>query len=98
MFLYAGYVYDPEDPWTGLLRSEILIFVSSLLAMKFYHSLQGFFWQGFKHVFTSPSSVDKEPKATCSGNAYLHGMKSITKGSLAYIAMQARRKFDNLCF
>ncbi|KAG2130522.1 hypothetical protein BD769DRAFT_1627873 [Suillus cothurnatus] len=61
MFLYAGYVYDPEDPWTGLLRSEILIF-------------------GFKHVFTSPSSVDKEPKATCSGNAYLHGMKSITKG------------------
>ncbi|KAG1891645.1 uncharacterized protein F5891DRAFT_1131548 [Suillus fuscotomentosus] len=69
MFLYAGYVYDPEDPWTGLLRNEILIF-------------------GFKHVFTSPSSVDKEPKATRSGNAYLHGMKSVTKGSLAYIATQ----------
>ncbi|KAG1731019.1 hypothetical protein EDB19DRAFT_1896981 [Suillus lakei] len=30
---------------------------------------------GFKHVFTSPSSMDKEPKATRSGNAYLHGMK-----------------------
>ncbi|KAG1872154.1 hypothetical protein F4604DRAFT_1881018 [Suillus subluteus] len=71
MFLYAGYIYDPEDPWTGLLRSEILIF-------------------GFKHVFTSPSSVDKEPKATRSGNAYLHGMKSVTKGSLAYIATQVR--------
>ncbi|KIK32022.1 hypothetical protein CY34DRAFT_19354 [Suillus luteus UH-Slu-Lm8-n1] len=71
MFLYAGYVYDPEDPWKGLLRSEILIF-------------------GFKHVFTSPSSVDKEPKATRSGNAYLHGMKSVTKGSLAYIATQIR--------
>ncbi|KAG1720887.1 hypothetical protein EDB19DRAFT_1646818, partial [Suillus lakei] len=71
MFLYAGYVYDPEDPWTGLLRSEILIF-------------------GFKHIFTSPSSVDREPKATCSGNAYLHGMKSMTKASLAYIATQAR--------
>ncbi|KAG1717906.1 hypothetical protein EDB19DRAFT_1838927 [Suillus lakei] len=70
MFLYAGYVYDPEDPWTGLLRSEILIF-------------------GFKHVFTSPSSVDREPKATRSGNAYLHGMKSVTKASLAYIATQA---------
>ncbi|KAG1890015.1 hypothetical protein F4604DRAFT_1876684 [Suillus subluteus] len=69
MFLYAGYVYDPEDPWTGLLKSEILIF-------------------GFKHVFMSPSSVDKEPKATHSGNAYLHGMKSVTKGSLAYIATQ----------
>ncbi|KAG1836178.1 hypothetical protein DFJ58DRAFT_719153 [Suillus subalutaceus] len=45
---------------------------------------------GFKHVFTSPSSMDREPKATCSGNAYLHGMKSVTKGSLAYIATQVR--------
>ncbi|KAG1880178.1 hypothetical protein F4604DRAFT_1879962 [Suillus subluteus] len=45
MFLYAGYVYDSDDPWKGLLRSEILIFVS------------------FKHVFTSPSSVEREPKA-----------------------------------
>ncbi|KAG1828224.1 hypothetical protein EV424DRAFT_1471278 [Suillus variegatus] len=69
--LYAGYVYDPEDPWTGLLKSEILIF-------------------GYKHVFTSPSSVDKGPKATRSGNAHLHGMKCVTKGSLAYIATQIR--------
>ncbi|KAG1739740.1 hypothetical protein EDB19DRAFT_1895445 [Suillus lakei] len=72
IFLYAGYVYDPEDPWKGLLRSEILIC-------------------GFKHVFTSPSSVDKEPKATRSSNAHLHSMKSITKGSLTYIATQAFR-------
>ncbi|KAG1806368.1 uncharacterized protein HD556DRAFT_1428517 [Suillus plorans] len=43
---------------------------------------------GFKHVFTSPSSVNKEPKAMRSGNAYLHGMKSVTKGSLAYVATQ----------
>ncbi|KAG2135064.1 hypothetical protein BD769DRAFT_1352988 [Suillus cothurnatus] len=71
MFLYAGYVYDSEDPWKGLLRSEILIF-------------------GFKHIFTSPSSVDREPKATRSGNAYLHGMKTVTKGSLAYVATQVR--------
>ncbi|KAG2151041.1 uncharacterized protein EDB93DRAFT_1249536 [Suillus bovinus] len=71
MFLYAKYAYDPEDPWQGLLRSDILIF-------------------GFKHVFTSPSSVEKEPKATRSGNAHLHGMKSVTKGSLAYIATQVR--------
>ncbi|KAG2743180.1 hypothetical protein P692DRAFT_20878814 [Suillus brevipes Sb2] len=71
MFLYAGYVYDPDAPWQGLLRSDILIC-------------------GFKHVFTSPSSVEKEPKATRSGNAYLHGMKSVTKGSLAYIATQVR--------
>ncbi|KAG1823891.1 uncharacterized protein BJ212DRAFT_1444806 [Suillus subaureus] len=71
MFLYAGCIYDPEDPWKGLLRSEILIF-------------------GFKHVFTSPSSVDKEPKATHSSNTYLHSMKSVTKGCLAYIATQVQ--------
>ncbi|KAG1849801.1 hypothetical protein C8R48DRAFT_778396 [Suillus tomentosus] len=69
MFLYSMYHYDPDDPWKGLLRSEILTF-------------------GFKHVFTSLSSVDKEPKATRSGYAYLHGMKSVTKGSLAYVATQ----------
>ncbi|KIK31886.1 hypothetical protein CY34DRAFT_19471 [Suillus luteus UH-Slu-Lm8-n1] len=72
IFLYAGSQYNVEDPWKGLLRSDILVF-------------------GFKHVFTSPSSVDKEPKATRSGNAYLHGMRSVTKGSLAYIATQARK-------
>jgi hypothetical protein len=33
-----------------------------------------------------------------SGNAYLHGMKSITKGSLAYIATQVCRKMDKLSF
>ncbi|KAG1869689.1 hypothetical protein C8R48DRAFT_597520 [Suillus tomentosus] len=71
IFLYARSEYDVENPWKGLLRSEILIF-------------------GFKHVFTSPSLVDREPKATRSGNAYLHGMKSVTKGSLAYIATQVR--------
>lgn len=29
-FLYAGYDYDPEDPWNGLLRSTILVSVSRL--------------------------------------------------------------------
>ncbi|KAG1862146.1 hypothetical protein F4604DRAFT_1882302 [Suillus subluteus] len=53
MFLYAGYIYNSEDPWKGLLRSKILIFIT-----------------------------------TRSSNAYLHGMKCVTKGSLAYIAMQ----------
>ncbi|KAG2341461.1 hypothetical protein BDR05DRAFT_977004 [Suillus weaverae] len=44
----------------------------------------------YKHVFTSLSSVNREPKATQSGNAHLHGMKSVTIASIAYIATQAR--------
>ncbi|KAG1763227.1 hypothetical protein EDD22DRAFT_952475 [Suillus occidentalis] len=44
----------------------------------------------YKHVFTSPSSVEKEPKATRSGNARLHGMNSVTAASIAYIATQVR--------
>ncbi|KAG2093353.1 uncharacterized protein F5147DRAFT_747948 [Suillus discolor] len=44
----------------------------------------------YKHVFTSPSSIDKEPKATQSGNARLHGMNSVTIASIAYVATQVR--------
>ncbi|KIK34358.1 hypothetical protein CY34DRAFT_98146 [Suillus luteus UH-Slu-Lm8-n1] len=44
----------------------------------------------YKHVFTSPSSVDREPKATRSGNARIHGMTRITLPSIAYIATQVR--------
>lgn len=43
--------------------------------------------QGYKHVFTSPSSaLSIEPKATRSCNARIHGMTSVTIASLAYIA------------
>ncbi|KAG1892965.1 uncharacterized protein F5891DRAFT_1209452 [Suillus fuscotomentosus] len=44
----------------------------------------------YKHVFTSPSSVDKEPKATRSGNTRLHGMNAVMIASIAYIATQVR--------
>lgn len=44
--------------------------------------------QAFKHIFTSPSSVEKEAKATRSGNARIHGMTRVTTASLAYVATQ----------
>ncbi|KIK32958.1 hypothetical protein CY34DRAFT_18689 [Suillus luteus UH-Slu-Lm8-n1] len=44
----------------------------------------------YKHVFTSPSSVNREPKATRSGNARLHGMNSVTIASIAYVATQVQ--------
>ncbi|KAF8332946.1 hypothetical protein F5887DRAFT_1063780 [Amanita rubescens] len=44
----------------------------------------------FKHIFTSPSSVEKENKATRSGNARIHGMTRVTTASLAYVATQLR--------
>ncbi|KIJ58978.1 hypothetical protein HYDPIDRAFT_118906 [Hydnomerulius pinastri MD-312] len=50
----------------------------------------GLLVSAFKHIFTSPSSVDQEPKATRSGNARIHGMRFITKASIAYIATHAR--------
>ena len=43
---------------------------------------------GIQIHLTSPSSVDKEPKATRSGNARLHGMTKVTPASIAYIATQ----------
>ncbi|RDB26749.1 hypothetical protein Hypma_005379 [Hypsizygus marmoreus] len=71
-FLYQDNQYDPENPWRGLLKSQLLV-------------------SAYKHVFTSPSSVDTdESKATKSGNARIHGMTSVTPASLAYIATQVR--------
>lgn len=49
--------------------------------------------QAYKHIFTSPSSVDSETKATRSGNARIHGMTAVTLPSIAYVATQV-----NLCF
>ena len=54
--------------------------------------------KAFKHVFTSPSSVDQEPKATRSGNARIHGMRSTTKASLAYVATQVWAMVISVCF
>ncbi|KAG2069415.1 hypothetical protein BDR04DRAFT_1021556, partial [Suillus decipiens] len=75
VFLYAHHTYDAEDPWCGLLRS-------------FAFTLYIVFYQAYKHVFTSLSLVDREPKAMWSRNACLHGMNSITVASMAYIATQ----------
>ncbi|KAF6742416.1 hypothetical protein DFP72DRAFT_830527 [Ephemerocybe angulata] len=46
----------------------------------------------YKHVFTSPSSVANKgaSRATRSCNARIHGMKSVTIPSIAYIATQVR--------
>ncbi|KAG2035463.1 hypothetical protein BDR03DRAFT_1012485 [Suillus americanus] len=45
----------------------------------------------YKHVFTSPSLVDKDPKATQYRNARLHGMSCVAIASIAYIATQVHQ-------
>ncbi|KAG2152839.1 hypothetical protein DEU56DRAFT_727563 [Suillus clintonianus] len=75
VFLYANHTYDADDPWCGLLRNCLLVSVSR-------HTYSMLF------LTTSPSSVDKEPKATRSGNARLHGMNTVTLTSISYIATQ----------
>ena len=44
--------------------------------------------KAFRHIFTSPSSVKNDCKATQSGNAWIHGMTHVTKASIAYTATQ----------
>lgn len=92
MFLYAGYKHDinSDDHWKGLFRSILLIKVRLNFAYLFTCNEKSPM-QAFKHIFTSPSSVEKEPKATRSGNARIHGMTSVTIGSIAYVATQASR-------
>jgi len=87
MLVYAKQEYDPKDPWNGLFRSQLPIWVSSTYFCVTYILLipNG---QAYKHIFTSPSSVEKKVKATRSGNAWIHGMKQVTTASLAYVATQ----------
>ena len=91
LFLYADYRYDSEDPWNGICRSALLVSVCTVHIR--IRSL-AYFTQAYKHIFTSPSSVDKEPKATRSGNARIHGMTRVTPPSVAYIATQVRAFID----
>ena len=35
IFLYAGYSYDVEDPWNGLLHSGLLVSVSPIYTFCF---------------------------------------------------------------
>ncbi|KAG6912949.1 hypothetical protein DXG01_010872, partial [Tephrocybe rancida] len=86
VFIYHGYTYDPEDPWNGAFRSQLLVKRFTL------NPRLTTIFQAFKHVFTSPSSVDKDPKATRSGNARLHDMTAVTTASIAYIATQVHSR------
>lgn len=94
MFLYHGYKHDANsrDHWEGLFRSALLVKVCIFPTYFFTLTIESIF-QAYKHVFTSPSSVEKEPKATRSGNARIHGMTSVTTASLAYIATQVGYRF-----
>jgi hypothetical protein len=86
LLVYANNEYDPEDPWEGLFRNRLLIWVCDSSPFFFGSSLG--YCQAYKHIFTSPSSIEKEVKATRSGNARIHGMTRVTTASLAYIATQ----------
>jgi len=87
MLVYANQEYDPKDPWNGLFKSQLLIWVSSVHSCATYVLLV-LIGQAYKHIFTSPSSMEKEVKATISGNARIHGMKQVTTASLAYVVTQ----------
>jgi hypothetical protein len=32
-FLYADLAYDPDDSWNGLLRNQLLVYVSIMLSL-----------------------------------------------------------------
>lgn len=53
--------------------------------------------QAFKHVFLSPTLATRDSKAVRLGNARIHGMKQVTRASIAYIAMQVSSLVIVLC-
>ncbi|PIL33183.1 hypothetical protein GSI_04633 [Ganoderma sinense ZZ0214-1] len=71
IFMYLNGVYDPDSPWTGLLRGRLLV-------------------NAFKHIFTSPSSVNNSGRSTKSSNAAMHGMTKVTPASIVYVTTLVR--------
>ena len=54
--------------------------------------------QAYKHIFTSPSSVDvEEPRAMHSCNTCIHRMYSVTKAAITYVATQVSFSFWLCC-
>lgn len=88
IFLYRSYKFYGNDPWKGLLQSSILVKVSQFSLEKLDSFYSYLLWKTFKHIFTSPSSVERKAKATRSGNARIHGMSSVTLASIVYAATQ----------
>lgn len=94
IFLFANYKYNKEDPWFGIFKSRLLITVNASSRPSADSDIDKFaLEQGYKHVFTSPSSAERETKATRSGNARIHGMTRVTPASIAYIATQVCKIF-----
>ncbi|KIM60338.1 hypothetical protein SCLCIDRAFT_26681, partial [Scleroderma citrinum Foug A] len=81
--LMNGQIQVVGDQWPVFLYSDYVFF--DLITILLQPNCR---IQAFKHVFTSPSSMEQEPKVTRSGNARLHGMRSITKASIVYVATQ----------
>lgn len=90
--MYDHLKCNPEDMWEGLLRSNILVQVSCGHGVQLGNrcgrliNVPGsVIFQGYKHIFTSPSSVDGQSRSTRCGNAQLHGMTAVTIPSIAYV-------------
>ncbi|KAG6913568.1 hypothetical protein DXG01_005874 [Tephrocybe rancida] len=74
IFIYLNNVFDPSDPWKGLLRSELLI-------KAFKHIFI---------APSAADPVANDSDAIKSGNAKIHGMHKVTKASIVYVATQVR--------
>ncbi|KAF6744232.1 hypothetical protein DFP72DRAFT_826256 [Ephemerocybe angulata] len=87
--LVSGQLVPSGDLWPRFLFQGYEYNPSSPWTGLFRSS---FLVSAYRHVFTSPSSVYNKgaSRATRSCNARIHGMKSVTAPSIAYIATQVR--------
>ncbi|KAH6904737.1 hypothetical protein BKA70DRAFT_1109017 [Coprinopsis sp. MPI-PUGE-AT-0042] len=86
--LRSGTIIVTGDQWPVFLYKDFRCNIGNVWEGLFQSSL---LVSAFRHIFTSPSSVDRQPRATRSGNARIHGMRNVTVPSLAYVATQQVR-------
>ena len=69
MLMHADQEHDPQEPWQGLLRGQRPDFhLGSHEFALFIHHCLFCCAEAYRHIFTSPSSLVKEVKATRLGN------------------------------
>ncbi|KAH6903265.1 hypothetical protein BKA70DRAFT_1110926 [Coprinopsis sp. MPI-PUGE-AT-0042] len=92
----------PLENWSKVLNKTLIIEPTDWPAFLYANEQEDpeDVWKGlfrgellvraYRYIFTSPSSAHSSVRATRAGNAKLHGIKSVTRASLAYVAMQVR--------
>jgi hypothetical protein len=89
LFLWKDNIYDDDSPFTGFLRSALLVKVRSFTSKSGGSKFNSV--QALRHIAISPSSADSGGnRSSKKGYAALNGINKVTVPAIAYSAVMVR--------